>query len=123
MGLFGNKEQKQNEEAAGAAELERLAALSPEALAAELLPAFGPGGAPTKNGKVAPMRLVNWLLADYPRHPGTRGLVDQVMASLELLTTAGLLRRSVSGTGSGGQYFALTESGEQALASGDDLRL
>lgn len=41
IGLFGNKEEKAAEEAAGAAAVERLNALSTDELAVELMPAFG----------------------------------------------------------------------------------
>jgi hypothetical protein len=45
VGLFGNKDEKAAEEAAGAAEVASLEALSTDELAVELMPAFGPDGA------------------------------------------------------------------------------
>lgn len=119
MGLFGNKEEKAAQEAAGEAEVSRLAGLSVEGLAVEVMPAFGPGGARSKGREgTPPMQIVQWLVSDYPRHPSLRSLVDAVLAALGLLERSGLLRRGTSGVGSGGQLYALTPSGEEALADG-----
>lgn len=53
MGLFGNKEEKQQEEAAAREAAERFAAMSPKELGAVLLPSLGP------NEK---LQAHNWML-------------------------------------------------------------
>jgi hypothetical protein len=119
MGLFGNREQRGAEEAAGAAEVERLNALSTADLAAELMPAFAPGGAKAKGRSgTATMQVIQWLVADYPRHPSLRPLADSVPVALQRLAAAGLLKTSSSGVGTGVQSYSLTPVGEEALADG-----
>jgi hypothetical protein len=119
MGLFGNKEKKAAEEAAGAAEVERLNSLSTDELAIELMPAFGPDGARSKgrSGSAA-MAVIQWLLVDYPRHPSLRPLADSVPVALQRLAGAGLLKASSSGIGTGVKSYSLTPAGEEALADG-----
>jgi hypothetical protein len=119
MGLFGNKEEKAAKEAAGAAEVERLEALSIDRLAAEVLPAFGAGGAKGSDKLGAgPLQVLQWLLRDHPYHPDLKRLLEMERAALEKMTAAGLLTRRVSGVGSGAQTFKLSPFGEQALAEG-----
>lgn len=119
MGLFRNKEEKAAQEAAGAAEVERLNALSTDQLAGELMPAFGPDGAKAKGraGSSA-MAVIQWLVADYPRHPSLRPLAESVPVALQRLTAAGLLKASGSGIGTGVDSYSLTPAGEQALGEG-----
>ncbi len=119
MGLFGNKEEKTAQEAAGAAEVERLNALSTDQLAGELMPAFGPDGAKSKGrGGSNAMAVIQWLVADYPRHPSLRPLAESVPVALQRLTAAGLLKASGSGIGTGVDSYSLTPAGEQALGEG-----
>jgi hypothetical protein len=119
MALFGNKDEKAAKEAAGAAEVERLTTLSPERLAVELMPAFGPGGARAKSEEgTPPMQVIQWLVRDHPYHPSLKPLVDAVLAALEKLVGAGLLSRRDSGIGTGAQSFKLTPLGESTLADG-----
>jgi hypothetical protein len=119
MGLFGNKEEKAAQEAAGEAEVSRLNGLSVEEMAVELMPAFGPDGAKAKGSTgTPPMQIVQWLVADYPRHPSIRSLVDQVLAGLGVLERAGLISARGSGIGTGAQSYLLTPLGEEALADG-----
>jgi hypothetical protein len=119
VGLFGNKEKKAAEEAAGAAEVERLGSLSTEELAVELMPAFGPDGAKAKGraGSNA-MTVIQWLVRDYPRHPSLRPLADSVPVALQRLTAAGLLKASGSGIGAAVDSYSLTPAGEEARAEG-----
>jgi hypothetical protein len=119
VGLFGNKEEKAGEEAAGAAEVARLEALSTDELAVELMPAFGPDGAKAKGraGSNA-MAVIQWLVADYPRHPSLRPLAESVPVALQRLAAAGLLKASGSGIGTGVDSYSLTPAGEEALADG-----
>ena len=119
MGLFGNKEEKAAKEAAGAAEVERLTGLSPDRLAVELMPAFGPDGARAKGDQgTPPMQVIQWLVRDHPYHPSLKPLVDAVPAALERMVDAGLLSRRGSGIGTGTQSFRLTPLGESTLADG-----
>lgn len=119
IGLFGNKEEKAAQEAAGAAEVERLNALSTDDLAVELMPAFGSDGAKSKGrAGSAAMQVIQWLVADYPRHPSLRPLADSVPVALQRLAAAGLLKATASGIGTGVQSYSLTPAGEEALADG-----
>ncbi len=119
MGLFGNKEEKAAEEAAGAAAVERLNSLSTEELAAELMPAFQPDGARSKgrSGSNA-MAVIQWLVRDHPRHPSLRPLADSVPVALQRLSAAGLLKATGSGIGTGVDSYSLSPAGEEALADG-----
>jgi hypothetical protein len=117
--MFGNKEQRATEEAAGAAEVERLNSLSTDELAVELMPALGPDGARSKGRSgTAAMAVIQWLVADYPRHPSLRPLADSVPVALQRLAAAGLLKSRGSGVGTGVQSYSLTPAGEKALAEG-----
>jgi hypothetical protein len=119
MGLFGNKEEKAAEEAAAAAAVERLNSLSTEELAAELMPAFQPGGARSKGRSGAnAMAVIQWLVRDYPRHPSLRPLADAVPVALQRLSAAGLLKATGSGIGTGVSSYSLSPTGEEALADG-----
>jgi hypothetical protein len=119
MGLFGNKDRKAVEEAQGAAEVARLNSLSTAELAAELMPAFGPGGAKSKGRSgTAAMQIIQWLVADYPRHPSLRPLADSVPVALERMAAAGLLKATASGIGTGVNSYSLSPDGEAALADG-----
>jgi len=121
--LVGNKEKKAAEEAAGKAEVERLTSLSSAQLAAELMPAFGPNGAKAKGRSgTAAMQVIQWLMADYPRHPSLRPLADSVPVALQRLAGAGLLRATSSGIGTGVQSYSITPDGEAALADGSLAR-
>jgi hypothetical protein len=119
MGLFGNKEEKAAEEAAGAAEVERLNALSTDQLAGEPMPAFGSNGAKSKGraGSSA-MAVIQWLVRDYPRHPSLRALADSVPVALQRLAAVGLLKATGSGIGTGVNSYSLSPAGEEALAEG-----
>jgi hypothetical protein len=119
IGLFGNKEKKAAEEAAAAIEVTRLEALTTDELAVELIPAFGADGARSKgrSGSNA-MAVIQWLVADYPFHPSLRPLADSVPVALQRLTTAGLLKTTGSGIGTGVNSYSLTPAGEEALADG-----
>jgi hypothetical protein len=83
------------------------------------MPAFGPDGAKSKGraGSNA-MAVIQWLVADYPRHPSLRPLAESVPVALQRLAAAGLLKASGSGIGTGVDSYSLTPAGEQALAEG-----
>lgn len=119
MGLFGNKEKRVAEEGAGAAAVERLGSLSTDELAIELMPAFSPDGAKAKGrSSSAAMAVIQWLMADYPRHPSLRPLADSVPVALQCLTAVGLLKATGSGIGTGVNSYSLSPAGEEALAEG-----
>jgi hypothetical protein len=118
MALFGKKTDRAADEQAANAEVERLTALASEELGVELIDAFGADGASKKNGRTAPMQIIQWLMASQPRGANLKPLVPAVLAGLQALENAGLLAHTMSGTGSGGQQFFLTPAGEQALADG-----
>jgi len=114
MGLFGNKADKQARLAAGAAESQRLRSLPARALAAEVMPAFGPDGmnfgAAHRQG---PMEVVRWLLpgaAVRDRQP----VLGPVVEALGVLEHANLLTRRSAETPS---YYA-SRLGIAALAGG-----
>ncbi|HEY4276985.1 MAG TPA: hypothetical protein VGM91_02125 [Conexibacter sp.] len=118
MGIFGNKARREAEQAAATAEVERLIALSPTELAGELMPAFGPDGAPGKGRQgVPPLQIVTWLLRSSGRNGADlRALVPAVLAGLETLRSVGLVTQTTSGTN--GQRWSPTPLGETALADG-----
>jgi hypothetical protein len=121
VALFGSKERKAAEEVQGAAEVARLNSLSTAELAAELMPAFGPGGAKGRSGTAA-MQIIQWLMSDYPRHPSLRPLADSVPVALERMAAAGLLKATASGIGTGVKSYSLAPDGEAALADGSVAR-
>jgi hypothetical protein len=121
MGLF-KRDQDPGREAADAAaqaEVTRLATLPPNAIAAELLPAFGPQGAKSK-GRIgtAPMQLIEWLMTDFGRGADTKPLVSAVLVGMSALERGGLVAETTSGTGSGGRLYSVTPLGEKALSDG-----
>ncbi|HEY0933641.1 MAG TPA: hypothetical protein VGD91_07860 [Trebonia sp.] len=118
--MFGSKkDERAGKEAAGAAEVQRLTSLPPAALAVELLPAFGSGGARSKGrAGTPPMQVVQWLVTGYPYHPDLRPLVSAVLAGLQVLEHAGLVEMRTAGSGTGGQRYLLTDAGAAALRDG-----
>lgn len=122
--MFGNRNKNGNKyaeaAAAAATELERLCALSPAALAAELMPAFAPGSGARMKGRmgIPAMQMIQWLMASYPHGPGLRPLVDRVPVSLKVLENAGLVLGRTPSTGSGVSYYSLTPRGQESLADG-----
>jgi hypothetical protein len=84
---------------AARAEVQRLRDLSPEGLALEIMPAFGPGGASTERkliwympSGVEVLQLCDWLMRaygrDYRSRPRLRGAVTR---GLHVLEDAGLI--------------------------------
>jgi hypothetical protein len=120
--MFGRGGKHVAEEAAAAAEVERLCAMPAPVLGAELILAFGPNG-PSGKGRlgVPAMALVQWLMASHPRHPSLRALADFVVAAMQALEHAGLVIDRTPSTGSGANYYSLTPLGETALADGSFL--
>jgi hypothetical protein len=111
------------DDVAAQAEVDRLVALPPKDLAAELIAAFGPKGAASKGRTgTAPMQIIEWLMSSVGRGASTRPLVPAVLAGLQALEHAGLVEARGSGTGSGAKSFLLTPTGETALAEGSTQR-
>jgi hypothetical protein len=116
--LFGNREDKAARKAAAEAEAKRLAALPVSALAAELMPAFGPDG-PGRGSRheVNLLQLANWLMRSFPgatKH--LRDLERPTREAVQALEHAGLIERL--GQHGIGQRFAATRLGEAAIADG-----
>jgi hypothetical protein len=119
MPLFGKKDHTAEDEA-GRVQFERLMALSPADLAAELMPAFGPDG-PRHGKDFSSVKLVQWLLRGVRgvggvSHPGIK-LDAAVQEAMQVLEHAELVRgiqlRDV------GRRWNTTRLGEAALANGD----
>ena len=58
-----------------------------------------------------------WLMADYPRKPSIKPLVEPVREAIQALEHAGLLLRRTSSDGA--STVDLTRLGETALAEGN----
>jgi hypothetical protein len=117
--MFGNKDEKNAQDEAAKAQADRLAGLPLPDLAAELMPAFGPGGPKAVGGgnSINMLQVANWLLTDYPR--GTKyvsQLTTPVREGLALLEHAGLLERWGPSPVTG--KLSATRLGETALADG-----
>jgi hypothetical protein len=127
MGLFGDDDKKAAENAAMAAELARLQALSLIELAEEiLLRAYGPGG-PRAAGAAPEATSLEKLTAFFNPATSIFGIDKQVKGALEGVIAEGVQvlehARLLVGRFSGGDYatlgFALTRAGSAALAGGD----
>ena len=119
MALFRKKDHTAEDEA-GRVHFERLMALSPAELAAELMPAFGPDG-PAHGKNLSSVKLVQWLLTGIRgiggvSHPGTK-LNAAVLEALQVLEHAELVR--VIQLRDTGRRWNATRLGEAALANGD----
>lgn len=116
--LFGNKQEKAEQEAAASAEFERLTTLPARELAATILPAWGPDGVHrSKGGGVGSVQVANWLLAPNPRRGKyLQRLLAPVDAATQALEQAGLLVRT--NLSIGGSQVDLSSQGQTALAEG-----
>jgi hypothetical protein len=119
MGLFGgkSKQEKQAEDEAARGEVERLVGLPVAELAAEVLPAFGPGG-PGKGGKeIGTLQVGMFLMRDFPRgNQFVKGLVGPIREAMQALENAGLIERRVHNTG--GATVSVTRLGLAAIEDG-----
>jgi hypothetical protein len=116
---FGDKEAKATQAEAAQAESDRLVALPVPALAAEIMPAFGPDGLQTRTGhQQGAMQVTSWLMADVSDKVRYRQpVLGPVIEGLTALEHAGLLERRSFGSGSAATYHA-TRLGQSALAEG-----
>src|SRR5882724_341816 len=117
MGLF---EEKVGKEAGAQAELDRLAAMQPPELGAEIMPAFGPGGLQTRSGhRQGPAEVTKWLMSSYSgKTKYTQPLLRPVMEGLQALDSAGLVESRGFGDRGAATTYHPTRAGEEALADG-----
>jgi hypothetical protein len=113
MSLFSRKERH----GAAEAEMDRLRALSPEGLAAEVLRALGPDGLETRSGhRQGPIEIVGFLMPSAPvryRQP----LLAPVIEALQDLENAGLVSRRSFGSNGNASTYHLTRRGTEAAAA------
>jgi hypothetical protein len=118
--LFRRSEGKIAQEAAAQAEFERLNGLSVDDLAAELLPAFGPG---QKRPAQSMVGACLWLACSFPG--GKKYMLDlkrPVQEAIQALEHAGLLTGRVRSGSSAQTILSITRLGETALADADIRR-
>ncbi len=123
MSLFGNKEEKNAQDAAAKAETDRLTSLPVVDLADELMGAFGPEGKKNPRGLMGAGETINllqvleWLLSDYPRSSKYWPQLDQpVREGLQVLEHADLISKTA--LPKGGVRMNATRLGVEALADG-----
>ena len=118
--LFRKSEEKIAQEDAASAEAERLVALPPPDLAAEVLPAFAPEN--VKTHVHSSLMACQWLMSSFPK--GTRyplkELDPPVRAALQVLLNAGLLMERAQPNRP--PQMHITPLGETALVEGDVRR-
>lgn len=117
--LFRKNPEKQAQEAAAKAELDRLTALSPDALAAELLPALG---SDELKKKVTGVRIQEVCAAVLGGFTGSLSvntglLLLPAKEALQRLEHANLIMQMASGVDQSTKW-RITSTGEQALADG-----
>ena len=113
--LFRKSEEKQAKEAALQAELDRLQALSPDALAVEVLPALAKA-ATSATGRVQ-MRDICKALVGVMSGQVNLAIGRQVREALQRLEHANLVVQVVSNDGA--TFWRITTEGQQAVAAGD----
>ncbi|HSZ99088.1 MAG TPA: hypothetical protein VK802_01830 [Streptosporangiaceae bacterium] len=116
--MFGNKQEKADQDAVARIEADRLLALPVPDFAAEVMRAFGPGGVPTTGGRrVGTLQIAVWLMKPFPRgSTHLKVLLDPIREGLQALENAGLVLKRHLGQGS--SEYAATRVGESALADG-----
>jgi hypothetical protein len=117
MGLFGRSPEKQAREAAARAELDRLTALSPDALAAEILPAMASDERTKHLSGVRVQDICKALMGGVkvPMAVNTGVLLLPVKEGLQRLEHANLVMQMASGVDQSTKW-RITTTGEQALA-------
>jgi hypothetical protein len=117
MGLFGRSPEKQAREAAARAELDRLTALSPDALAAEILPAMASDELTKHLSGVRVQDICKALMGGVkvPMAVNTGVLLLPVKEGLQRLEHANLVMQMASGVDQSTKW-RITTTGEQALA-------
>lgn len=114
--LFRKSEEKQAREAALQAELDRLKALSPDALAVEVLPALAAKAETSATGRVD-MRDICKGLVGVMSGQVNLAIGRQVREAVQRLEHANLVVEITSQDGA--TFWRLTTEGQQAVAAGD----
>jgi hypothetical protein len=120
MGLFGRSPEKQAREAAARAELDRLTALSPDALAAEILPAMASDELTKHLSGVRVQDICKALMGGVkvPMAVNTGVLLLPVKEGLQRLEHANLVTELSSNIDKASRW-RITTTGEQTLAAND----
>ena len=114
--LFRKSEEKIAQQTAADTELKRLAGLSVDDLALEILPAFTPDGLHPGASGVRVQEVCKWLMSSYPGASNPYQILGPVNEGLQRLEHAGfVLRRGQQG---GGSRYTATRLGETSLADG-----
>jgi hypothetical protein len=117
MGLFGNKEDKAQQDAAAKAEADRLVAMSARDLAVDVLPAFGTGGPGAGGKQIGTLGVAMYLMRDFPRgNVQAKQLIEPIREAFQALEHAGLIIEKVHNTG--GSNVVITRAGSAALDEG-----
>jgi hypothetical protein len=122
MGLFGNKQNKAEQDTAAKAEADRLVALPVPDLAAEVLPAFGADGPGKGDKEIGTFQVAMFLMKDYPRgNQLVKQLLDPVREAFQALENSGLIMAKIHNTGI--SNVIITRAGTEALATGTAAQL
>lgn len=124
MGLFRKSPEKAEQEAAARAEVDRLGALSPEALAAEILPVIGSDELKKRITGVRIQDISKALLDDFhiSMMVNTGMLLLPIKEALQRLEHANLIMQMASGVDQSSKW-RITTAGEQALADNNAAQL
>jgi len=118
LALFGKRRTTEGDVAQG--DFESLLGLSPEDLAEELMPAFGPDG-PRHGKDVHTLQLVSWLLRRYRGANKVSRPAEKLYAvvgeAMQVLEHAALVQGTQSGDRS--VHWNATRLGATALTNGD----
>jgi hypothetical protein len=91
--MFGSKGEKTAQDVAVSAEIGRLISLPVADLAAEMMPAFGPGGPRVPGGGVGILQILSWLMSSYPRgNKNLSRLLPVGREGIQALERAGLVQ-------------------------------
>lgn len=117
--LFRKSEQKRAAEAAAQAEIDRLTALGPDALALEILPAMGSDALKARVTGVRVQEVCTQLLGGFRASlsVNTGVLLLPVKEALQRLEHANLIMQMASGVDQSTKW-RITTTGEQALTDG-----
>jgi hypothetical protein len=116
--LFRKSEEKRAAEAAEQTEIDRLRALSPEALAAEILPVMGSGAVRQGLRGATVQELIKGMGLKATWTVNTGVLLLPVREALQRLEHANLVIQMASGVDQA-THWRITSTGEELLARGD----
>jgi hypothetical protein len=120
MGLFGRSPEKQAREAAARTELDRLTALSPDALASEILSTLGTDESKRNVSGLRVQDICKALLAEFdpPMSVNPGVLLLPAKEALQRLEHANLVTELSSNIDKASRW-RITTTGEQTLAAND----